>query len=411
MEKLNESGNPASLKVKKSKVCEIPSVCWSVLMFCIVLSSFIAFGIYMLQSMKSTKQEVESLQQEFDRFKLGSDYFNQQKQAVAESRVKRQSGSREGESARMELGRQPGSPDQPRAPEPTGIPGRHRGNFVCGPPGPRGPPGLPGQDGMDGTPGQPGRNGMDGRAGPPGEDGMIGLPGQPGAQGMTGAPGEPGLPGAPGVPGPDGPPGQPGLPGRSGDSGSSTGSSFVQWGSHECPQNADNLYRGYAAAANPGSGRGGSTELECLNLSPEWYASSVSNLNTQTKIVAAKFALGDFSGIFDEAADNSVIACAVCITTRAPAIMLPGRFNCSSGWIKEYDGYLMASSPLQDEVFFSSRNYCVDKNPDYFTGHNDANGMKLTFVQAGSCFGGLEPCNVYTENHLLACVVCSKLED
>ncbi|XP_067950053.1 short-chain collagen C4-like [Watersipora subatra] len=409
MEKFDDGDN--TVKEKKAKPSKISNTCWSVLVVCIACCSLVAFGIYLLQNMKSTKQEVESLQQEFDRFKHGSDYFNKPKQPVAESRVKRQSGSRKGESSRMGPGRQPGYPDRPGAPRPTGMPGRERGHFVCGPPGPRGPPGLPGQDGMDGIPGQPGRDGMDGLIGQPGEDGMIGPPGQPGPPGLTGDKGERGFPGTDGAPGVPGLKGAPGMPGRPGDSGSSTGSSFVQWGSHECPQNADNLYRGYAAAANPGSGRGGSTELECLNLSPEWYASSVTNINTQTKIVAAKFALGEFSGIFDEAADNSVIACAVCITTRAPAIMLPGRFNCSSGWHKEYDGYLMASSPLQDEVFFSSRNYCVDKNPAYFPGHNDANGLKLTFVQAGSCFGGLEPCNVYTENHLLACVVCSQLAD
>ncbi|XP_067950051.1 short-chain collagen C4-like isoform X3 [Watersipora subatra] len=410
MEKFDEASKPASLKDKKTNICKLSNVCWSVLVFCIVCSSFIAFGIYMLQSMKSTKQEVESLQQEVDRLKRESTYSNQQKLPVAVSRVKRQFGSRESppsESSRTGRRGQPRASVRAAGPRPTGVSGQQRGTSTRGPPGLQGPKGQPGRDGMDGTPGQPGRDGMDGRAGPPGEDGMIGPPGQRGAPGLIGAPGPSGQDGAPGRPGFDG---TPGLPGRPGDS-SSSGSTFIKWGSHQCPQVADRLYRGYAAAANPGSGRGGSTELECLNLSPSWQANSVTDINTLTKLFAAKFALGDFPGIFDEAADNSIIACAVCITSKAPTITLPGTVDCLTGWHKEYDGYLMASSPFPNEVFFSSRNYCVDKNPDYFTGHNDANGMKLTFVQAGSCFGGLVPCNQYTENHLLACAVCSKLKD
>ncbi|XP_067949842.1 short-chain collagen C4-like [Watersipora subatra] len=305
----------------------------------------------------------------------------------------------------MGWGRQLSAPGQPGRSRSTGMPGRQQENSVCGPPGPQGPPGVPGQNGITGMPGQPGRDGMDGLPGPPGEDGMIGPPGQPSVPVQSGAPVEVELTGTPRLSASDG------APGRPGDFSSLAGSTFVRWGSHECPQVAERLYQGYAAAANPGSGRGGSTELECLILSPSWHANSATNINTPTKIFAAKFALGEFSGIFDRSADNSIVACAVCITAKALAITLPGTVDCLTGWHKEYDGYLMASSPFQNEVFFSSRNYCVDKNPDYFAGHNDANGLKLTFVQAGSCFGGLEPCNRYTENHLLACAVCSKLED
>ncbi|XP_067950055.1 short-chain collagen C4-like [Watersipora subatra] len=407
MEKFDEGGKPATLKDQKTKSCKLSNVCWSVLMFCIVCSSFIVFGIYMLQSMKSTKQEVKYLQQEVDRLKLGSAYSNQQKPPVPESRVERQFGSRErlpSESLRRERRREPPSPNRPAAPRPTVIPGQPRGLSARGPPGPQGPQGPPGRDGMDGTPGQPGQDGTDGRAGPPGENGMIGAPGQRGTPGLIGPPGPSGQEGAPGRPGFDG------APGRPGDS-SSSGSTFIKWGSHQCPQVADRLYRGYAAAANPGSGRGGSTELECLNIAPSWQADSPTDISTQTKIFAAKFDLGPFSDIIPRFADNSIIACAVCFTTKAPTITLPGTVSCLNGWHKEYDGYLMASSPFQNEVFFSSRNYCIDKNPDYYTGHNDANGLKLTFVQAGSCFGGLQPCNQYTENHLLACAVCSKLEN
>jgi len=51
----------------------------------------------------------------------------------------------------------------------------------------------------------------------------------------------------------------------------------------------------------------------------------------------------------------------------------------------------------------------VDNNPDFYTGHNDAHGLKLTFVQAGHCYNNELPCRDYTRENILGCTVCSKL--
>ncbi|XP_067950047.1 short-chain collagen C4-like [Watersipora subatra] len=256
----------------------------------------------------------------------------------------------------------------------------------------------PGQPGRDRPPGQPGSDGQPGQAGNNSQLGDTGTSGREGPEGLL-------------------PSGKRestassrGRPGSSNGSGG-IGSTFVRWGKVTCPQVSTLLYSGYAAAANPWYGMGGSTELECLSTTPSWHGNATTTVQTSTKLFAAKFSLGSFHGIFDTAADNSVITCAVCLTTKAPVITLPGRVECLNGWHKEYNGYLMATSAVRYEIFFSSRNYCIDRNPDYYTGHNDTMGMKLTFLQAGGCYGGLYPCHSYTENNILACTVCSQHPD
>ncbi|XP_067948289.1 uncharacterized protein [Watersipora subatra] len=198
---------------------------------------------------------------------------------------------------------------------------------------------------------------------------------------------------------------------RRGPSGQSTGpqSTFIRWGRVECPQTSTRIYAGYVGSAHMSRHMGGSSELECLPMFPSWHSNSATNIQTSTKIFAAKFFLGSHHGIFSSSADNSVITCAVCLSRYSPVITMPGRVNCPNSWLREYNGYMMSTPGVRHEMVFSSRNYCVDKNADYYTGHNDNKGLKLTFLQAGSCYQNMHPCNRYTENHRLACVVCSKV--
>ncbi|XP_067949079.1 uncharacterized protein [Watersipora subatra] len=199
---------------------------------------------------------------------------------------------------------------------------------------------------------------------------------------------------------------------RSGQTTSGGGSSsFVRWGKVNCPQVATLAYAGYAAAANPWYGMGGSTELECLSTSPSWYNNSPTAIETSSKLFAAKLDLGLHTEIFDSAAHQSVLTCAVCVTNKSPVITIPGRVDCLSGWHREYNGYMMTTSGVRYEMYFSSRNYCVDMSPDYYTGHEDSNGLKLTFLQAGNCYNNRSPCHSYIENNLMPCTVCSKYSD
>ncbi|XP_067948675.1 short-chain collagen C4-like [Watersipora subatra] len=390
MEKFSTNDDFTNPKDKKPKSCQISGICWLALMFCIVCISFIIFGIYILQSIQSARQEVTYLTQKVDRLQEELDNLQWKKVQTAEPRRKRQTGT----GGELPITAYESSnlvkSSEVSTSRPLGAPGQRS---EAGAPGQPGEAGAPGQRGATGAPGQPGR------------DSPTGPPGRPGSSSPSGPKGETGTKGTKGSKGVGG------RPGSASSTATGSGSTFIRWGRTTCPQVADLVYAGYAAAANPGSGRGGSTELECLSTSPSWHANSVTSIQTPTKLFAAKFSLGRFAGILPDSADNSVITCSVCITAKAPVITLPGRVNCLSGWHKEYNGYLMATSALQNEVFFSSKNYCVDKEPDYYEGHNDSNGLKLTFLQAGGCYRGLYPCHEYTENNLIACTVCSKDSD
>lgn len=46
---------------------------------------------------------------------------------------------------------------------------------------------------------------------------------------------------------------------------------------------------GYAAAANPFHGYGGSTELECLHQAPNWFGNSPTATSTNVKMLPVKY--------------------------------------------------------------------------------------------------------------------------
>ena len=52
------------------------------------------------------------------------------------------------------------------------------------------------------------------------------------------------------------------------------------------------FYAGYAAAAYPLKGYGGSTELQCLPLTPEWHNNKATSPAAKTLLAAVKFSTG-----------------------------------------------------------------------------------------------------------------------
>jgi hypothetical protein len=94
--------------------------------------------------------------------------------------------------------------------------------------------------------------------------------------------------------------------------------------------------------------------------------------------------------------------CSVCRTSHATTIMIPGTNVCSSGWTKQYDGFLMADS-IGDS---SSEFVCVDTLMESRAGSgDDLNGALFyyTFTHCGSL-----PCGPYQDTRVVTCVVCSK---
>jgi hypothetical protein len=95
--------------------------------------------------------------------------------------------------------------------------------------------------------------------------------------------------------------------------------------------------------------------------------------------------------------------CAVCRSSHATTIMIPGTNVCTSGWTKQYDGFLMAEyngRPSRTEFV------CVDSVMESRPGTPaDLNGALFYFTRT-RC--GSLPCEPYQNDMIVTCVVCSK---
>ena len=102
---------------------------------------------------------------------------------------------------------------------------------------------------------------------------------------------------------------------------------------------------------------------------------------------------------------NHNIPCAVCeVSTRSKHIMVPGTYQCPSGWQVEYSGWLMSGhyghKGRQEFV-------CLDKDPEVVPGEaRDTNGALMYHVQ-GHCSYGI-PCPLYDQQKEMSCAVCTK---
>ena len=106
----------------------------------------------------------------------------------------------------------------------------------------------------------------------------------------------------------------------------------------------------------------------CLPESPTFGVSDLSAA-IQASVVGVKYAT---AGEPLQNFDNTAVPCAVCYTTQAVQLMIPGHAVCpSESWRREYSGYLMSSrdtpsDTLQrdqiDNAHFRTEYICVSSN-------------------------------------------------
>ena len=101
---------------------------------------------------------------------------------------------------------------------------------------------------------------------------------------------------------------------------------------------------------------------------------------------------------------NQNIPCAVCeVSTRSKHLMVPGTYECPTGWTQEYSGWLMSAYQGYKRTMF----VCLDKDPQTVPGHqHQTEGTVMYHVEA-ECTVGL-PCGPYDNRKELSCVVCTK---
>ena len=253
---------------------------------------------------------------------------------------------------------------------------------------------LQGRDGQDGTPGRDGKDGERGdrgeAGGPPGPPGPVGASGMPGLVGTPGLPGRSGLPGKRGLQGPPGP--------RVG------GVVYTRWGRTVCPGELGTqlVYDGYVGGSAHNALGGGGANFLCMTKDPR-YLQYQAGVQGHSILLGTEYDIGTGSPL--SALYQHDAPCAVCqATTRSSQIMIPGTYQCPTGWTREYYGYLMCES-----IFANRRTktfICFDILAESIPGSaNNTNPAVIYHVEAGC--NGL-PCPPYNTQKELTCVVCTK---
>ena len=216
-----------------------------------------------------------------------------------------------------------------------------------------------------------------------------------GHQGIKGEKGSSGLPGITGLIGSKGATGQKGVKGDEGER--NGGTVYVRWGHDKCPSTAELVYHGRVGGSDHTQSGGGSNP-RCLPLDPN-YLSSVGGRTTYRAHM--------FGTEYQTSTDNyrhihgRLVPCAVCyVTKRSTVYMLPAKYTCPTGWIREYYGYLMA----ERFTAYRSQFTCIDVMFKSGGSRSYRGSAVLYFVQ-GRCES--LPCPPYNGREL-SCAVCTK---
>ena len=179
---------------------------------------------------------------------------------------------------------------------------------------------------------------------------------------------------------------------------------YVRWGHDQCPSTAKLVYSGRAGGTYF-SHSGGASNPQCLPLDPN-FLTPISGIQTyRASIYGAEYQTHTDSKSHVHGHNDDDVPCAVChVSNRTAVYMVPAKYTCPSGWIREYYGYLMS------EWHVSSRHRtqftCVDtllKSVNQSSA--EQNGFLFYFVE-GRC--GSLPCPPYDNTNELSCAVCTK---
>lgn len=228
-------------------------------------------------------------------------------------------------------------------------------------------------------------------------DGRDGLTGAPGAAGTPGTPGRDGRDGETGLAGPEGPPGPQGLRGDTGG-----GLTYVRWGRTTCPNvpGTSRLYDGITASSSYSTKGGGSNYL-CATKDAKYHPEARTHNTDHSPLWGAEYHI--WSGQAMSHLGNHDAPCAVCyVNTRTAQVMIPGTYDCTDGWTREYSGWLASEWVGNYRTTF----ICLDKDAETRPGRaGGQNTARIVTVEA-SCNG--LPCPPYDGTREMSCVVCTK---
>lgn len=152
---------------------------------------------------------------------------------------------------------------------------------------------------------------------------------------------------------------------------------------------------------------GGTSNYLCLSGQPTWDY-YVDGVQGHASIYGVEYEFpyqnsASRTHFFGSDINNDDAPCAVCHTTRASNIMIPGRNTCYDGWTKEYSGYIVTD---RNNLPHGTEYICLDRRPDVVQSGKHNDDENLLYLVEASCGKTLE-CPPYVHGRELACVVCS----
>ena len=183
---------------------------------------------------------------------------------------------------------------------------------------------------------------------------------------------------------------------------------YTRWGRTSCPNDteAQLVYSGRAGGSNYNA-RGGSAEKICLPDNPDYIPDSINISFSRYKSVVQGTEFEVNYGVPGNPLQhlhNHNAPCAVCfVPVRSTTIMVPAKSMCPPSWTREYYGYLMT----EHDGYYRSSYTCIDVDSEPVAGEDDNDTNPSLFYHTVTDCNGLS-CPPYENNHILACVVCTK---
>ena len=191
--------------------------------------------------------------------------------------------------------------------------------------------------------------------------------------------------------------GPPGTPAPSGG-----GVVYTRWGRTTCPSTSGTelVYEGRAGGSHYTHSGGGANYL-CMPDNPQYLSYEPGNYGA-SYLYGAEYETYRSDGPFYSMYNHNV-PCAVCyVSTRVTVLTIPARYECPSGWTREYYGYLMSEHRNHRRTMYE----CMDYNPESIPGSIANNNGALFYFNEATCTG--LPCPPYDTEKEVTCAVCTK---
>ena len=183
------------------------------------------------------------------------------------------------------------------------------------------------------------------------------------------------------------------------------GQTYVRWGNTTCPD-VDGTSRVYEGRAASGyyNHNGGASDFICLTSQGKYHSASTTTNSGLAYMYGTEFEIAPNQALTRGRHDHNV-PCAVCeVDNRSKHLMIPGTYECPSGWTTEYFGWLMTGHYNHPGA---STFVCIDFDAELVEEQvANNNGALLYHVQVACAYG--MQCPPYEQIREVSCVVCTK---